>query len=126
MVPVKTVLVVDDDQDIVDSITMILESAGYAVLTADSGRECVQLLQREYPDLIILDIMMETLTEGISLSESFAGTPAMSGIPILMVSTIEDFAGLPIERAKLHIADFLEKPFDPRDMLARVRALVEG
>jgi CheY-like chemotaxis protein len=93
MAPGKTVLVIDDDRDFRASVESLLESEGYRVRTARSGREGLERLKEERPDLIILDIMMESIVEGYAVNQAIKFQPeyeAFSGVPIIMVSSIQE------------------------------------
>ena len=118
---IKKIIVVDDDQDFVESITMILESAGYKIITADCGERCLEILQYEKPDLIILDVMMETITEGFNIGYEIKSNPKYNNIPIIMVSSIKDDMGFRVEKEFLHADDFLNKPVDPSVFLEIIK-----
>ena len=121
----KTILVVDDDQDVVESFTMILESAGYIVAAADSSDMCREMLKALKPDLIILDIMMETITDGFNLGIDLKEDPAYEAIPIVIVSSIEQYTGFPIDTEYLKVDEFLEKPLQPSVLLDTIRKLTD-
>ena len=121
----KKILVVDDDRDILESITMILASAGYDVVSADSGEACREVLENECPDMIILDIMMDTMTEGISLGMELKSDPASMNIPVIIVSSIEKYTGFPIDRDFLKVDACLEKPLQPKVLLDTVEKYLE-
>jgi len=120
MITQKKILVVDDDRDILESITMILTSAGYDVLSADSSGACRDVLEKEHPDMIILDIMMDTMTEGISLAMELKSDPESMKIPVIIVSSIEKYTGFPIDRDYLKVDDCLEKPLKPQVLIDTV------
>ena len=120
----RKILVVDDDQDFVESITLILDSAGYETLTANSGERCLEILQYEKPDLIILDIMMETITEGFNIGHEIKSNPIYKDIPVIMVSSIKDDKGFQIDKEFIHADEFLNKPFDPNIFLECVKKLL--
>jgi len=103
---IKTVLVVDDDPDIRESIKMVLEVNGYNVITAIDGDQCLEKLNETKPDLILLDIMMP-------------GTPFMS---IVRKSDMEN-RGL---CAQDNVVDFFQKPFNVRDMVNKIERILEG
>lgn len=87
-----TILVIDDDDDFKASIRPALESAGYTMLQADSGREGLRMLVGNNPDVIVLDIMMETDVEGYSVNQAIKYQDEYAkyrGTPILMVSSIQ-------------------------------------
>ena len=115
------ILVVDDDRDILESITMILTSAGYEVLSAVSGETCRDVLVTQHPDMIILDIMMDTMTEGISLGMELKSDPESMNIPVIIVSSIEKYTGFPIDRDYLKVDECLEKPLQPKILLDTVK-----
>ncbi len=82
----KTILIVDDDPDIVESTRVVLESAGYRVMSASNGAEATARIEREIPDLILLDIMMAEPTEGFHLGYKLREDPVYAHIPIIIVS----------------------------------------
>lgn len=125
------ILVIDDDRDLVNSIRIILESRNYSVRTAFNGKEGLQRIQEKVPDLIVLDVMMSTDTEGFDLAYRLRGNPAYRGIPIVMTT------GFPQKMAEegpekfqhvlgedWPVSQFLEKPVDPEDLLSTVEALL--
>ncbi|RJP46090.1 MAG: response regulator [Desulfobacteraceae bacterium] len=81
------ILVVDDDMDIRDSLQIILEKNGYKVRLAKNGAEALKELNVKKPDLMILDIMMSTDTEGFDLAFELKNTPAFSNLPIVMLTS---------------------------------------
>lgn len=108
----NTILIVDDDAAIGDLEQEVLERAGYAVLRAYSGTEALLLLKTGSPDLILLDLMLP----GLSGEEIL---PRLQGIPVIVVSAraaMQDKVGLLLGGA----ADYLTKPFDTKELLARV------
>jgi two-component system, OmpR family, alkaline phosphatase synthesis response regulator PhoP len=127
----RHVLVVDDDADFLESITMLLESQGYAVATARSAREALEKLRADPPDLIVLDVMMEYDSAGyeVNCAVKFgAGYECFRHVPVVMVSSIE------IDPAtRFHMAGevdtvtpdrYLTKPLDVATFLETVRALL--
>mgnify|MGYP001038870270 CR=1 FL=1 len=88
----RKVLVIDDDPDFRESVDSLLESEGYEVLQASSGKEGLKRLREERPDVIILDIMMESIVEGYAVNQAIKFQPeyeAFARVPIIMVSSIE-------------------------------------
>ena len=120
----KKILVVDDDRDILESISLILETKSYTVIAVESGEECLAILNSENPDLIVLDIMMNTMTDGINVCFKIRSKPGYRSIPIVMISSIEKQTGFAINKEYLHIDEFLEKPFQPSVLLEAVRKLL--
>lgn len=120
----KIVLVVDDDRDIVESITILLESAGYKVISADCGNRCFEMLQDETPDLIILDVMLETMVEGFVVASKLKSNPRYSSIPIVIVSAIESCTGFTVDKEFLRVEEFIQKPVIPRELITKIEKLI--
>ena len=84
------ILVVDDDPDIVATSRIILESNGYEVHTASNGKEALDLLSRIKPDLMLLDVMMASDTEGFDLAFKLKEDPEFKDLPIIMLTAFLD------------------------------------
>jgi len=125
----KTILIVDDDSDFVDCIRMLLEGAGFEVDSASSAKECMLALQSKTPDLILLDIMMETLVSGLHVGYDLRTNPKFKHIPIVMLSAITEETGFDVaaEKDSEYVAadEFLNKPVKPAELLATVNRLLE-
>lgn len=122
----KTVLIIDDDIDFVRAIQSLLESSGYKVQTAGSGREGLQLARNQQPDLILLDIMMSERTEGFFVLQEMRRVPELSKTPVIVVSSIyndEPTFRVDPEAGWLPADFFLAKPVDPEKLLAEVKRL---
>ena len=126
------ILIIDDDPDLVESVQIVLESKQYEVRAAYSGKEGYKKIQEKTPDLIILDVMMSTETEGFSLAYKLRNNPAYQEIPIIMVT------GFPKRMAEKgpekfqHImgeswpvTQLLEKPIDPEELLSVIEGVLE-
>ena len=96
----KTILIVDDDPDIVESTRVVLESAGYRVMTASNGSEATDRIERQIPDLILLDIMMAEPTEGFHFGYKLREDPVYANIPIIIVSGISEKTGFNFSKVK--------------------------
>ena len=110
----KTILIVDDDADIGNLLEEALRRAGYGTLRAYSGTEALLVLEKQRPDLILLDLMLPGLAGEDAL-------PRMRGIPVIVLSAragTEDKVAL----LTLGAEDYITKPFDIREVLARVAA----
>lgn len=125
----KTILIVDDDPDIIESTEVVLESAGYNVMSAANSTEALQRIEQKIPDLILLDIMMADPTEGFHLSYKLREDPVYAGIPIIIVSGISEKTGFNFSREKetdyVKADDFLDKPVNPQTLLTKISALLE-
>ena len=124
----KRILVVDDDVDIVEAMKTVLGASGYAVDTAASGTECLARVAEQKPDLIILDVMMESDTEGFHVSYKLKGDAGTKDIPILMLTAIGKKFGYKFspneDEDYLPVEDFIEKPVEPGELVKRVEALL--
>lgn len=125
----KKILLVDDDPDIRDVLTMILESRGYQTVSATDGLECLAALRAENPDLILLDLLMPKMDGFAVLKELHEEKWAQyKSIPILILSSIREGASRrrwELETAlELDIDDYIEKPIEPDTLLQRVETLL--
>ena len=126
----KKILVVDDDPDILDAISMILESRGYHLIFARDGLECLDKLVSEKPNLMILDLLMPKM-DGFAVYKELQ-SPKWSGyrdMPILILSSVREEASrrrYELETGqKLQPDEYVEKPIVPRVLIGRVEKLLE-
>jgi two-component system phosphate regulon response regulator PhoB/two-component system alkaline phosphatase synthesis response regulator PhoP/two-component system response regulator VicR len=126
------ILIIDDDRDLVESIRIVLESRKFGVRAAYNGKEGYQKIQEKAPDLILLDVMMATDTEGFSLAYKLRNQPAYREIPIIMVTGFtkkmaeegpEKFQHIMGE--SWPVTQFLEKPIDPEELLLVIEGVLE-
>ncbi|MFC1763576.1 response regulator [Planctomycetota bacterium] len=124
----RNVLVIDDDASFVAAIIPTLRSKGYRIDTAWNKEEAIEKINRLKPDLILLDIMLETITDGFHLCYKLKHDPEMKKIPVLAVSAINKKMGLRFSPATdgeyFEADDFVEKPVDPTDLLKRIEKLL--
>ncbi|NDJ76606.1 MAG: response regulator [Chloroflexi bacterium] len=125
----QKVLIIDDDPDVVLSLRMPLESAGYEVHEAGSQAEGLVAVESVKPDLIILDVMMDTHTAGFQLAQKLHAPDAPEEtrrIPILMVTAVHQTTPLRFEPDSdyLPVDGFIDKPIDPKTLLAEVAKLL--
>jgi CheY-like chemotaxis protein len=126
------VLVIEDDADMVTAIRILLEANDYEVIAASTGDEGLQKVKETEPDLIILDVMMETATAGFQVSlklrnpEENPEYADYSDIPILMLTAIHTTTPLRFgpDEDYLPVDDFVEKPIKPDVLLEKVEALI--
>ena len=125
MLPAK-ILVVDDDPDFVEIMRTILESHDYTVITAVNGQQALEQVKQHHPDLMLLDIMMSTVLDGLNVSEQLAQDPEAKYMPVIMVSSIAQtpHAGLFPMEEQPHMDVWLSKPVDPSTLLAKVAELL--
>jgi DNA-binding response OmpR family regulator len=115
----RKILVVDDDRKTADLIRLYLERDGYGVLMAYDGRQALDLVRQRQPDLIVLDLMLPAV-DGLDVCRILR---AESPIPIIMLTakTTEEDKLLGLD---LGADDYITKPFSPREVVARVRAVL--
>jgi CheY-like chemotaxis protein len=120
------ILVVDDDPDFVETTRIVLEQAGYAVVSAASGDECLQVVRKENPDLIVLDVIMSSILDGLNVSQQLQEDPEHKDTPIVMVTSIAntDYAELFPTDEYVHISAFMTKPVQPDQLLGQVKRLL--
>lgn len=119
----KTILVVDDDPDIVLANRLVLESAGYAVEEAESGEAGLAKMRAGRPDLILMDVMMTNPLDGYYTTQQISDDPHLREIPILMISSIttsQYAATFPTDQY-LNIREFISKPVEPEVLLGKVK-----
>ncbi len=121
----KRILVVDDDRDVFESMKIVLEAEGYDVDWATNGAEALGKARASRPDLMILDVMMNTDDEGFQVTYQMKRDEKLSCIPIVMVTSVGARTGFSFDRSKdqdfLPVNEFLEKPVDPKTLLDKVR-----
>ncbi len=121
----KRILVVDDDRDVFESMKIVLEAEGYDVDWATNGTEALSKARAVRPDLMILDVMMNTDDEGFQVTYQMKRDDKLSCIPIVMVTSVGARTGFSFDRSKdedfLPVNEFLEKPVDPKTLLDKVR-----
>lgn len=127
------ILIIDDDPDIVTAARLCLQSAGHEVIEASNGSEGLEKIKTAHPDLIILDVMMDTITEGFQLTlqlrsvDPISEYKEFSEIPILMLTSIHSTTPLRfgMEEDYLPVDEFVDKPIDPDDLVRKVAMLLD-
>lgn len=124
----KKVMLVDDDADFVEIHKAVLEKNGYAVAVAYNGDECVKKTRQEKPDLIVLDVMMATQSEGFNVSRDLRNSERTKNVPILMVTSINDTVPYKFEPDDtwLPVDSFVEKPIEPEALLEKVNTMLSS
>ncbi|MBL7200578.1 MAG: response regulator [Anaerolineae bacterium] len=118
------ILVIDDDPLFTKSTTAILTAHGYEVDTAQNGDAGLAKMREQLPDLVLLDVMMGWVLEGVSVSRTMMDQRELRRIPIIMVTSIRstEYLGVFPQDEYLHIDSWLDKPFSPAKLIAEVEA----
>ena len=111
----KKILIIDDDEGILDAISMVLEYKGYTVDTSKNGNSILDL-KEDMPDLVLLDIWMSGV-DGRNVCRQLKQHPQTRAIPVIMISASKD-----IERSAIESGadSFLAKPFEMRELLKKI------
>jgi len=116
------ILIVDDDIDLVEVLRIVLESHGYDVIDAQDGNRGFRLIEKEKPDLIILDVMMRTEDEGFYIAEKIRSQPDIANIPIIMLTAVCQQTGYQYKKNDdvLPVDEFIEKPVMPNTLIGLI------
>ena len=117
-----TILVVDDEANIRTSVRLCLEGAGYVVAEASNGLEALEIVEREKPDLVVLDLMMPVM-DGMSVLAEFAHMWTKNRMRVI-VATAHGSVKAAIHAVRLGASDFLEKPFLPEELRMSVAGVL--
>ena len=126
----KKIVIIDDDPEICEAMSHILSQNGYQVFTALDTRKGHQLFVDTRPDLLILDIMMETMDEGLNFATEVKKNDGVFGVPILIVSArppVENGYGRALDEDLdwIHADIFMEKPVEPEELIHNVKLLIK-
>src|SRR6266404_1303724 len=122
--PAAKILVADDDQSLVRTLTWILKENGYEVIIAPGGEGLMGKLEEERPNLLLLDIMMPKV-DGLQLLARMKADDRFRDVPVLMISSMPPEEAT-VKALGLGAVDFISKPFRVRELLARVKAHIRS
>ncbi len=122
------ILIIDDDPDLVEAVSMLLEAEGMTPLAAYGGEEGLAKAASDDPDLIVLDIMMPGM-DGYEVAKRLAADDKLSEIPVIMLTAVTDYVGSTAyshsSGKELVADDFFPKPVDPELLVKRITELVD-
>lgn len=125
----QKILVIDDDSDFVEAISTLLEAKGYAVLSASNGKDGFAKAKKESPDLVLLDVMMSSKSEGFDLARSFKDDKSTKDMHIVLITGIKRDMSLPFgfepDEQWLPVKAVLEKPVKPDVLLKTVEEYIK-
>jgi len=119
------VLIVDDDPDFVETTRIVLTKNDYAVDSASSGDEALEKMRASPPDVVLLDVMMSTVLDGVNVSHVMSEDPVLKSIPIVMISSIPDSPNadrFPTDEY-VPISAWITKPAQPEGLLKTIKRL---
>ena len=121
----KTILIIDDDIDLVEIIRVTLENQGFKVIDAQTGERGLAMAKEQNPDLILLDVMMGKVDEGFQVAYQLRSEDVTAETPILMLTAVTAQTGFDFDPARdkdfLPVNEFLEKPISPRNLVDMIR-----
>jgi CheY-like chemotaxis protein len=123
------ILIVDDDPDILEGITTILETQPYRLATARDGKKCMEMIGQGVPDLLILDLLMPRM-DGWGVIRELRSEPRYASLPIMVLTTVvEDASRRRYELETglvMDVQDYVQKPARPDDLLRRVERMLKN
>ena len=123
------IVIVDDDQDIRDSLQHILESRQYTAITASNKIQGMETIRAEKPNLAVLDVMMESYDDGFEMARELKKDPELKNMPILMLTGVKretgiDFKSTAGDPTWCPVDGFMDKPVEPETFIAEVEKLL--
>ncbi len=123
------ILIVDDDLDLANALRVILESQQYTVITAADKAGGMELIRTEKPDLLILDVIMSTWSDGFDMARELKSQSELKDVPILMLTRVRDKTGIDFKSSAgdptwLPVEGFLDKPVESETLLAEVEKIL--
>ena len=120
--PEKTILLVEDERDLLELLKYNFDREGYHVVTAETGEDGLKLVRKQPPDLILLDLMLPSM-DGLEVCRSLKGRPETATIPIIMLTAKGEEADV-VQGLEMGADDYITKPFSPRILMARIQAVL--
>jgi len=121
--PVKHIICIEDEMEMIDLIRIILGRRGFEVTGANGGREGLRMVREKHPDLVLLDLMMPDM-DGWEVYQQMKADEATRNIPVIVVTAkaqnIDKVLGLHIAK----VDDYIAKPFSPQELLASVEKIL--
>jgi CheY-like chemotaxis protein len=121
----QSVLLVDDDRLFVAALVAVLQTK-YEVETASNGTEALARIEDHRPDLVILDVMMDYMSEGFDVAQKLRKDPETESIPLIMLTGVEKMYDyrMQMDESWVPCDRYLEKPIEPEALLAEIEALI--
>jgi CheY-like chemotaxis protein len=120
--PDRKILLIDDDPDILESIALVLSAEGFEVLRASSAAEGIDAAEQSLPDLIVCDMMMESIDAGMQAAETIR--ERLPHVPIFLLSSIGEVTAATNDIADIGFRKVFQKPVDPADLVANIKSIL--
>ena len=114
----KRILVADDESDVVELLKFLLEKDGYSVMTAANGKDALDLVKNEKPDLVLLDVMMPEM-DGYSVQNQLLENPETKSIPVIILTAKGQLRD--VFAMAGNVKAYIEKPFDPKALRTKIQ-----
>ena len=123
------ILIVDDDQDLRDSLAAILEGRDYSVSTAGDRESGMEKMRTDKPDLLLLDVMMSAWQDGFEMAREIKADPELKDVPILMLTGVKEKTGIDFKSVAgdptwCPVDGFLEKPVGPEVLMEQIEKIL--
>lgn len=118
----ETILIVDDEEDIIELIQYNLKNEGYSILTAEAGEQAIKIAKQARPDLIVLDLMLPGM-DGLEVTRYLRSNDQTRDLPIVILTAKGEESDI-ITGLELGANDYISKPFSPKVLTARIRAIL--
>ena len=124
----KKIVIIDDNEDYILSMRLFLERNNFKVLSATDGEKGIDLVKKEKPDLVLLDVMMETLFSGFEVGRKIKDDPELAHISVIGISGMHDEIHVKFDKYRdeeyFKPDDFFEKPVDKDELLLKINMLL--
>ncbi|MCF6248549.1 MAG: response regulator transcription factor [Desulfobacula sp.] len=118
----ETILIVDDEEDIIELIKYNLKNEGYTILTAQTGEVAIKIAKQSQPDLMVLDLMLPGI-DGLEVTRYLRNNEYTTDMPIVMLTAKGEESDI-VAGLELGANDYISKPFSPKVLIARIRAIL--
>lgn len=119
------IVIIDDDSDYLFTMETFLNRNGFETLTAENGQEGLDLIKKERPDLILLDVMMQSIYSGLEICKRLRSNPELKDIPIIGISGMGNALGVRLDKwgddEYFNVDEYYEKPVDREKLLERIK-----
>mgnify|MGYP000424446829 CR=1 FL=1 len=117
--PAKTIVCVEDEPEVIELIQVMLETSGYRVIGVIGGREALEVIRREKPDMVLLDLMMPEV-DGWTVFKQMRADPELKSIPVVPVTAVDKPIDMMLALEVAGVDEYVTKPFSRSELIASV------